>query len=335
MAEEFNNPINKENIETEVTHTPAKEKFVIRPLRTYEEDVANFVKRGQISTAKIIAAEQKRQTENAAIQDVDNTKKKIVVIIGASIGLVVLAGLILWGVFSYMKSDNNITDAGRPGNFRDILINKKQILEISTDNKVGSDVKTKIVQFIKVPPSDLGNSEIAELLITKTAQSIVGKKSAEVKQKISIQDLFGYLELNPGESFMRALDQNYLFGLINLEGDTFPFILIKTLEYERVFSGLLNWERTLYREINDIFFKTLGTNDFVNLSGDNSAAVNFDPSKFVDKIFYNRDVRAITNNDDKVLFYYTFVNNSYVLLSSKVVAIQDLAAKLNLQNIVR
>jgi hypothetical protein len=335
MAEEFNNPINRESIEAEVTETPVKDKFVNRPIRTYEEDVANFVKRGQISTAKIIAAEQKRQVENATIKDVASTKKKIVTIVSAGVGLFILSGLVFWGISSYMKSINNIVNTGRPSNFRDILINKKQIIEIPIDYGFGSDVKTKIIQHIAVPPSDLENSEIAEILLTKNSQVLISGKSVETKQKISIVELFSYLELNPDESFIRALDQKYLFGLINLEGEVFPFILIRTLEYERVFSGLLKWERTLFREINDIFFKTLGTNDFINVSPNDNSATNFDPNKFVDKIFYNRDTRAIVNNDNKVLFYYTFVNNSHILLSSKPAAIQDLATKLNLENIVR
>ncbi len=335
MAEEFNNPINKENIEAKATEVPVKEKFVNRPLRTYEEDVANFVKRGQITTAKIIAAEQKRQAESANIREVDNTKKKIVTIAAASLGLVVLSILILWGVFSYIKSDNKIVDSGRPSNFRDILINKKESIEIPVDYKIVSEIKTKIIQNIDVPPSDIQNGEIIEILLTKSTREIIGDKSIETKQKISVSELFNYMELSPEDSFVRALDQNYLFGLTNLEGETFPFILIKTLEYERVFAGLLNWERTLYREINDFFFKTLGTDDFVNLSSINSDENSFDPNRFVDKILYNRDARAIVNNNDEVLFYYTFVNNNHILLSSKPAAIQDLATKLNLENIVR
>ncbi len=333
MVEEPNNSNNGE-IQTNSTAPVAKEKFVTRPLRTYEEDVANFVKRGQISTSKIIAAEQKRQYETEQIRGADETKKKISLIIIVSLCLFILAGLILWGAFYLLKNDGDFT-SNIPKNFRDVLIDKKQEIEIVADYKLGSEVKKEIVGNIENPPTDLNNSEIAEIVINKTVPITKGDKTIEVKEKINIQELFKYLEFYPDDTMMRSLGENYLLGLIKTEGDTVPFILIKTLEYERVFSGMLNWEIKLYREINDIFFKTLGTNDFLTLTPNNTGVAYFDPNKFTDIVIYNKDVRAIINSQNQILFFYTFVNNDHLLITSKPAVVQEIATKLNLQNIVR
>jgi len=212
MAEEFNNPI---NIDTNVQggadnpeRAPAKDKFVIRPLRTYEEDVANFVKRGQISTSKIIAAEQKRQRETASVAEAENIKKRTHLMLKVSLGLVVLAILILWGIYFIFKSKEE-PGQNQPNNFGNILIDKKQIIEIPTDYKLNSEIKTQIIRNIDVPPSDLNEREIAEILVTKKISQTIGDETIEIKQKVSFAELLDILELYPDDTFIRALDENY------------------------------------------------------------------------------------------------------------------------------
>lgn len=337
MAEEPNN-LQNQIPPIEPTPGAGKEKFIIRPLRTYEEDVATFVKRGQVTTAKIVVAEQKRQQEITSAKGAEESQKTSGLALKISGILIVLAAVILAGVFYFLKptEDTPVVPTVSSG-LRDILIDKKETFQIPIDNKITLEIKDAVVDYIESPPV-LGLNEIAEIQLTKKISGAT--EGGIMDEKIKIAEMLSVMELRPLETTVRSFDENYIFGLINIEGQTIPFILIKTLEFEQVFSGMLVWEKTLYREINDIFFDTLGTDDFLVVNPNASSTVtngnsSFDPQKFTDIVIYNRDARAIIDNNDKVLFFYTFVNNNHILLTSKTAAVEEIAKKLNLQNIVR
>lgn len=321
-------PLSNKIAEVKTSGGTGQDKFVIRPLRTYEEDVASFVKRGQISTAHIMAAEQERQRQNAAIAEVEQEKHTSYLLLKISLGLLLIAGLIVWGVFAFLSKGEDIPPA--PQNLRDVLIDKKEIIKISADYKQNFEVKTQVINNVKTVSTldTLGNGELAEIMITKGSDD-------GTQQKISIGEFLVYMELSPPDTMIRSLADSYLFGVINVDGEVVPFLLIQTLEYQRVFSGMLDWETALYREINDIFYKTLGTNDFLTIDPNDTTGASFDPKKLTDRIIYNRDARAFIDNQDKVLFFYMFINNNHLLMTSKTEVAENLAQKLNLQNIVR
>ena len=74
---------------------PPKEKkrFLVRPLRTYKDDIATFVKNKRVSTAKIVMAEEDRRHKQtqAATKNSEETKKK-------KFGLSLSFGLVILGI---------------------------------------------------------------------------------------------------------------------------------------------------------------------------------------------------------------------------------------------
>ncbi|HMO79072.1 MAG TPA: hypothetical protein PJ997_01575 [Candidatus Paceibacterota bacterium] len=311
------------NLEKEIEQQNEKE-LNIRPLRTYEQDVANFVKKGQISTAKIVMAEQKRKERQEKIEKVEKVEKLTSNSLRVSIFLVFTGIAIVLGIFYYTQYSAKKTEEISGTEFRDILMNKKVKREIIVNDKLNSDIKREFISQIQNPPQ-LNFSEIAEIqLIRKNIIRQQDGKQTEQKEKVSIGDLFTFLDFKPENLLIRSLEENYLSGIIGTNSGTFPFILIKTKEYQNVFSGMLDWEKNMFREVNDIFFQTLPTDDFI---------VN--PPSFVDIIISNRDARAILGENGEIQFYYSFINNNHLLLASKTEVISEMQKKLNLQNIVR
>ncbi|HMP67337.1 MAG TPA: hypothetical protein PKA60_01135 [Candidatus Paceibacterota bacterium] len=300
------------------------ENFVIKPLRTYEGDVANFIKKGQITTAKIVVEEQKRNQKKELLQkEIVETKKTNLAMV-ASISLLIIGIIIAGGAFWFTKINNsNLINGISVSQFRDILLDKKSKIEIFTENKSNSDLKNEIINKIKARPK-LALGEIVEIQILDKVVIQNDGKITESYEKSSIENIFGFLGFTLTAPTIRAFDENYLIGLIGANDDSHPFILIKTREYSNVFAGMLEWEKIMYRQVNDIFFQTLSTDDFPA-----------ELPNFVDIVIFNRDARAILNDANQPQFYYTFVNSDHLLISSKPEIVGEISKKLNLQNIVR
>lgn len=301
------------------------EKFNIRPLRTYEEDVASFVKKGQISTSKIVLAEQKRQQEAELMEKVETQTNRASIALKLSIGLVVFGIIITTGIIYFTGEKQKIeTPKISISDFRDVLIDKKTKIPVYVNDKLNSEIKKQVADEMS-KTSGLAFSEITEIqLLNKSIIEIPDKDAQEKIEKVSIEEFFKFLEFRPEESMIRAMDKNYLFGMIGTNAGPRPFLLIRTLEYQRIFAGMLNWEKSMFREINDIFFQTLSTNDFLA-----------EQPKFTDIIIFNRDVRAILDENGQTDFFYTFVNNDHLLLSTEKEVIEEIYKKLSIQNIVR
>lgn len=301
-----------------------KSQLKIRPLRTYEEDVTTFIKRGQVSTAKIVLAEEKRKSQQLKVESAVKAEKITGKTLKLSLFLILGGIFVVFGIFFYKQFFNKVKNEIARVELRDILMDKKEKKEIFVNDKLNSEVKKEFISYIKNPPQ-LNFSEIAEVkLIRKSNVRQPNDKIIEQKEKVSVSDLFQFLDFKPEGQLIRAFEDNYLAGVIGTNSGTYPFIIIKTREFQNVFSGMIVWERTMFREVNDIFYQTLPVDDFIPK-----------PPDFKDIVISNKDTRAILDENGDVQFYYSFANNNHLLIASKIEVLSEIQKKLNLQNIVR
>ena len=332
-------PQNNDN-KQQIINRIRKDKFLVRPLRTYKDDVASFVKKGKVSTSKIVLAETSRKREREDTQQLKSESKKIATGFKIAVVLVILGVLaIITAMFAPKLIDLVRGNRSSDTNNEDpALLDKIGVLEVVTDNRTNTAVKSFVADYIKNPPL-LSNRQMIEIQIVKN--KIVSETSVGGKiEKVPTVDFVSILELTIPDNTLRSLHTDYLFGLIQIEENTVPFILFKATDFERVFAGMFEWEKFAYRSINDIFFQTLGSNDYLTSELNTSTSttesgLNFNPYNFTDVIIYNRDSRALVNKDGKILFFYTFLDSDYLLLTSNTSVVEQIISKLNLQKLIR
>lgn len=305
-------------------------KKIIKPLRTFEDDVANFVKKGKVSTATIVMAEQKRREETAAIKKDKVATKNLFAGVKVSMVLIVFGIIAVVGALIFVNPIERISNfISGPSAVDDTLFDKKSETVIKLNNKINTEVKAEVINTIK-RTEQLNPGEISEIKIVKNVSiSLDNGRSQLGTEKVSTEDFLYILELNAPEKMTRSLNKDYLFGVIGTEKGNTPFILLGIDDFDRVFSGMFEWEKTMYRQVNDYFSEKLTTNDFE--TGPDAAYLN----NLRDIIIFNRDARAIISPNNSVEFFYTLVNDDYLLMAEDTSIVENIANKLNLQSLVR
>lgn len=320
-----------------------KNKFLVRPLRTYKDDIARFIKTKKISTTKIVMAEARRrrkQTKEIQKEGANDRRKKMsfsisFTLITLGILLVVIAVIFLKPV---SKINNFIT--GITAN--DQLIDQELKINIILDGKTDAKIREIIKYNINNPPS-LTENELVEFTIKQTEDSVDGK-GATLK-KISLNKFNLVMGLKIPDKIVRSLHPNYILGLINTDAGASPILWFKVANFDLVYSEMLEWEKYMYQSINNVFFKTLGTSNSVekiittnqinSTSTPEISRTFFDPRAFTDLIIFNRDTRVIKNNHGQILFYYSFIDRENLILATEKEVIKKILNKISLQKQVR
>jgi hypothetical protein len=310
-----------------LVQTEQKQQRLIKPLRTYEDDVARFVKNKKVSTSTIMLAEQNRRLASKQKEKTVKNRDKKTFWIRISIILTLIGFAVLVFAFVFFNPETGVVNFNYgPQDIDDALIDKKDEVIIDSTGRVPLDVKNAVITAIQAPPF-LNKGEIAEIKIVADKTDPVTNKTTQAK--VSVSEMLNFLELNTPGQMTRSLGDEYLLGLFGLETKTTPFILIKVDDFDQVFSGLLDWEISMFRQVNDLFFEKLPKSDFVVAQG------KTDLTKLTDGVISNRDARAIVDENGQVLFYYTFVNDDHLLLAERTEIVNEIATKLNLKNLVR
>lgn len=365
---------NPENIlkETEVPKKGADELFSISSLRTYENDVKNAIQNNNVSTAKILMAEQqKRQKEQSDFEQDSPTSKTNVLKISVSVVFVVL-GIIAVGAGYYFYSKNSAPKIDPV-----VVVNAKKIIDtesevgISTDNRTNREVVGEIRKIIKNSNSEIKEGNLKEISFSKTVTTEENGKEFSNIFRLETPELFKVLETREPDALVRSLDKGFLLGIHNNKNKIEPFIIFKTNDFEISYAKMLEWEYVLVSNIKDIFFENLGSSQaFIGEEVDNAVipeinlsdattststiatatstktetststapVINnkkYNEREFKDLILANRDTRAIIDKDGKLLFFYTFINRDYLVLATNIDTLNTIITRMSSAKLIR
>jgi hypothetical protein len=251
--------------------------FLIRPIRTYQDDVAKFVKDKKVSTAQIVLAEQNRKQNinsaqpkktlsqvkavNVAPKPEQKNYSKILKPLFKTLvaTLLIFGGLaVLYYVYDsgiIQKQISNVT-APKISNTEKLIEKENRIL-IDTTGKQISKIQSEIFAVIENTTLDIEKG-ITEIQIIKTTED----GSSEL---ITTNNFFQIFNTNISDKTLRSLDESFLIGLHNIDNttQTNPFIIFKTNEFEQVFSEMFDWEFYLVNDFKNIFADTLKTTEII------------------------------------------------------------------------
>lgn len=345
------------------TNVPQKEEegkdysSSLRPLRTYESDVAELLSRKKTSSVTIALAENKRNSGEESLsnnisenisQENSNAGKKILLIL---VSLILIGSGVVGAYFLFLKSPlAPATPVITVEKITSLVPNDAQVV-ISIDNLTPTDIQKKIQNEVeKVQEVDT----IKEIVLTKTNNN--------VKSRVSGPEILKVMDITPPDILERSLSQDWMLGVyVNEEGYKDVFVLFTNNFFQNAFAGMLQWESVIADDIKQYLYYSSTPSGIANVSEgselpptsidselgtstddmeleDNAPKIskNFTiRGSFEDRIVRNKDERAFRTYDGDILFIYSFLDNKKLLLATKESTLSEILSRVEKDAFVR
>lgn len=277
-------------------------KSPLPSLRSYQGDVAKFIKEKNESVISVAVKEkqkkekeEKEQKEKTKAKEEEGPKK------GKGVGVnttILISSILLVGagvlaisyVFQFLKqtpkisttTQTTIVPHNNSVNLSNITANtlRAEILNVNTENGIS---------YIKIS-SDKG----------------------EDFEKIS--DFINFLKISPPASLMRILDNNYMVGAVNNGARVSPFMVLTIKDFAVAFASMLDWESDMEEELSFI--------SGVAKNGTTTSAAETGNYKWKDLIIKNKDTRALSNEKGQIRIIYTFLDKKTLLITDDSKALE-------------
>lgn len=283
-------------------------KSKLSSLRTYQGDMAEFIKSKNESVVSIVVKEKERKEEREEVQEkkdkadglIPPTKPKPAGLgFQINITIVVLSLVLIVGgaiTFLYVYE----------------FINRKPVIQVDEDRQIipyNNKVTLANVSDINLGP------ELWKLA-SQNGVSVVKVSDGNGVTLSRYSDFLGFLKVSPPSTLLRTLGEEYVLG-VTTQGDNKSYFLVLTVaDFGQAFAGMLEWEGQM---IDDLDF--LGT----ELAFEASTGT---PRTFVwrDMIVKNKDTRAFATPYNDVKLAYTFLDKNTILITNSISAIGELSS---------
>jgi hypothetical protein len=256
------------------------------------------------------------------------------------VGLSVFLLMVL-GFSTYYVIHNTIQDITPPADVATSTTQTALATTTSTSTNAAVRGKNTLINaeiLIPIRISDLTKIQVIDL-INKTKADLITK---EIKNNInigltpdvSIENFFNKIQYSGPDTLVRSLNESkvYNFGLYHTKNNQFQaYILTKIDTFDLAFSGMLDWEQSMFIDFQNIFTYTP---EKVSASSTQKTAQNpVITKRFTDTVIKNIDARIYTNENTKII--YGFINKEYILITSGEESFVDIVNKLTINNILR
>ncbi|MEK9168053.1 MAG: hypothetical protein AAB769_01845 [Patescibacteria group bacterium] len=280
------------------------EEKILKPLRTYQGDVAETLKKQKTSVVQMVLAEhekKERSKEESRATSKRNLPIVAVIALLALVGVGVLGG----GAIYFINKRAAQTPVEKLEIPSIIFVETAKELSITgrTPDSLTQAISTEVANA--KPRLDT----ILNVYFTK----LIGGAPESISVRVSAQEFFTALASAIPDTLLRSLNQEFMFGIHAFNGNE-PFILLKTNFFENSFAGMLKWEERMAREILPLF----GT----------SVEGALADKKFQDIVVKNRDLRALLNEQGDIVLLYTFYDRETLIITRTTSTLDEVITRL-------
>ncbi len=286
------------------TDDPSKE---IHNIRTYSSDMAEAVREGKGSVVKIaMAEEEKRQRE---VANVSAKTPKNMLYIGGGITLLVVAIIVIILIATHKSTPTTVTPDVVTAT---TLVSSDQNRSVDVTNFSRNQVIKAIGSEVAAGAPSLGKILNLSLVETGTAGKVA----------ISTDRFLTLMNMDTPATLRRSLDPTFMAGVYSFNG-TDLFFIFKTNSHDVGFAGMLAWETKLFDDFYEVFN--------IPASGADS---NLFGKKFTDMVIKNHDARALLDANNKPVFFYTFLDETTIMIATSPDATTEALRRLS-RNTIR
>ena len=271
--------------------------MLLSPLRTLKSDMARAVKEEGISVAKIAVAEQARRQAiktpaGAAPASPRARSHRLAWLLFVLVALGSGAGGFWWWQERTPAPPAPTVSAPAP------LIPSDATAEINTDeHATPSDLQAAIARAATPTGGQTDAWQIKQLYLTGGGRAL-DWPAAAAKLGVTLPD-----------GLSRSLTGDWQLGAVRAGPSAERFILLQTNLYNNARAGLLDWESTLPTALGPILH-------------------NQKPSvpvrQFSDRLIRNKDARVIADETGQTVFFYVFLDNETILLTTGEAAFAEI-----------
>ena len=262
---------------------------IVKPLRTYERDLAESIRGNETSKVDIRLKEEKRakeRNEPAARKESTNSSRKFVLLFIILI-LLVTTGSYLW-FFLPKRSGVETLPAART----ETLTEADSLITINTSGKSWGSVvdEFKNHQFVL---------------------SLFPDKIALFAPDVRAEEFLKEMNVEAPSSLLRALGQKINLGYYQDGEKLLPFTIIEVEDFENVFAGMFLWEKNLPFNLN-FFFPYQETNQ-----------------TFEDLSINNKDLRILRNQTGEAIIFYSFLDRKTLFIANNEITFKKVLDRNN------
>lgn len=307
------NIVEKEKPKQKVNPIMGAKTTILKPLRTYKDDIIEAVRRKKASLVTIVAAEQRERAKKAPLAPElpsHETARKFIVII---ISVALIAAGASSVVFFYFLNTQNTTpkELGISA-----LVFSESEKEFEIIDLVGDDLIKSL--YTEKENTSISLNTIQHLYITK--ETLLGKHLLDTK------DFFEELQMQIPKPLLRSFESKFMLGIHAFDGNQ-PFFILKTKSFDNTFAGMLNWEETMSSDLTPLF------GPFINKSlialEEGRAIPTIGTAVFTDTIIKSRDARVLLNAQGKIALLYSFIDKETVILTTNEHTFNEIVTRLS------
>lgn len=286
-------------------------KSPLPSLRTYQGDMAEFIKEKNESVLSVAVKEkvrkekeeEKQKEENKKINPEKKPENKApfhinVTIMALSFLLVIGGALTIMYVFELIKKSPTAQVDTQSG---------KTIIPYNNSVSISNVTNETLIPELKKLSAGNGITNL----------KIIDSRGKEVSNS---KDFFYFIAAKTPTDLQRTLGNDFFFGFMNQKSKLTPFVIIKVNDFGIAFSSMLEWENTLADD-----FDFLNTEDPRFTGATTTGAVD---QTFVwkDVIAKNKDARTFMNSKGVSKVTYTFLDKNTILITNNMDTVGEVSA---------
>lgn len=310
---------------------------ILKPLRTYERDIAEMVRTHQTSAVSVNIARQKteealpvavrkeKKVERQKAREELVQKKPVTIVVdttpGASSasrntlfavgGVALIAiGIGLIGFFFFARNN-----APAP-----------IVIDVTTTPLLPSD-ETREINISGLTPSAI--SEQVSNIISSSYQNDTVTQIRFVTQNngtpVAAPIFFEAATAAIPASLSRAFETRMFAGVYTLN-DKHPFYVIDIDSFDKAFEGMLAWEKDMYSDMGTLMRTDTATNNSIG-----GIVLN----TFSDVIIANKDARVLRTSEGNIVILYSFVDEHTLVIADSERAFKEILNRLSTAKLIR
>jgi hypothetical protein len=267
-------------------------------LRTYQGDMAEFIKERNESVISIAVKEKEKERkteENISLAPKPAVKKEGLKI---NLTMLLLSILLLAGgtvAFLYIYQ----------------FIKKGPTTEVV--------LETKIIPYNNlITLSDVTNKSLGPELAKLPAGNGISVLKISDANGLALQksrDFLNFLGVSLPPTLERTLKDEYAVGAFSQDNQTSLFLVISVNDFGQAFSGMLDWEGNMAKDLS-----------FFNVVASTTVPMRPESLSWQDIIVKNKDTRGLVNSKNQAKIAYTFLDKNTVLITNNLSAIGDISS---------
>jgi hypothetical protein len=291
-------------------------KQKLSSLRTYQGDVADFIKSKNESVISVAVKEKERKEERIEKGEEVREPKSNKTGFQINLTMIVLSLLLIVG--------------GLIGLFYAFqYFNKEPASQVVIESEIIP--YNSSINLANVVSGNLG-TEIAKLSPVNGISIIkISDTNGLAFQKA--KDFFDFLKISPPSELIRILKDQYVVGLISQNGENSPFIAVTVNDFGIAFSAMLEWEKNMANDLSFLNTKIVTVTP-VNTVASSTASTTIvvqvptKPETFSwkDIIIKNKDTRSLINEKGKSKIAYTFLDKNTILITNNIEALGEISS---------